>query len=326
MRLNSAMQQSSVFFVLFDRVAALDVVGPADVFTEANRASERSIYKLRYVSDQASVKASNDLTFSAEHFESAAPSRSDMIIIPGADEEPLRAAIANDQLRAWVKSAAYTASRVCSVCSGAFILADLGVIEGKRATTHWRGLDHLERWSKAPIVERDALFTEDGNFWTSAGVSSGIDMALAIVERDLGRPTALAIARELVLFLVRPGRQAQFSEPLNLQEKSAATDLHRLLHWLESRLTNPISVENMATAMGMSLRTLHRRCLAVFGQTPLSLLTTMRLDRARALLESKDIPLKTIAGQAGFSDSAAMRRVFSERFGVSPSEYRKSFS
>jgi len=324
-RLYSAMPSRRVVFVLFDSFAALDVIGPADVFAEANRlATGTPPYGLRFVSDQTQVRASSGALFGTEPLDQVSPEKTEMLMVPGADEEPLRAALANAGLRDWVRAAASSAQRVCSVCSGAFILADLGLIKGKRATTHWRGLQLLRRWPGAPIVDQDALYTEDGNLWTSAGVTAGIDMALAMVERDLGRAAALKIARELVLFLVRPGGQSQFSAPLNLQARSAATDLSRLPFWLESRLTEPTTVEDMANAMGMSVRTFHRRCLAVFDQTPLQVLLTVRLERVRTLLEERSIPLKTIAARTGFSD-AGLRRAFSDRFGVSPSDYRKCF-
>lgn len=315
-----------VGFVLFDGVAATDVVGPADVLTSANQASPGNGYRLHYIGTRATVQASNRLRLQAEPMQGREPRGIHTLVVPGADEPALRAAMADDRLIDWIRVAAGTAERVCSVCSGSFLLARAGVLDGLRVTTHWRGLDELARLPDLGSVEREALYVEQGRVWTSAGVTAGIDMMLAIVERDLGQRVAMAVAREMVLFLVRPGNQTQFSAPLDLQARAQHSDLRRLPPWLELHLGDAISVSAMAEAMAMSERTLYRRCIEVFGLTPLALLQLLRLDRARLLLEDPTRPLKDVARQSGVADVGRLGKLFKVRFGVSLGEYRQRFS
>jgi transcriptional regulator GlxA family with amidase domain len=315
-----------VGFVLFDGVAATDVIGPADVLSSANQASPGNGYRLHYIGTQPTVQASNRLRMHAEPLQTRNPHGIHTLVVPGADEPALRAAMADDRLVDWIRISAGAAHRVCSVCSGSFLLARAGVLDGLRVTTHWRGLDELAKLPGIGSVEREALYVEQGRIWTSAGVTAGIDMMLAIVERDLGQRVAMAVAREMVLFLVRPGNQTQFSAPLDLQSRAQHSDLRRLPPWLELHLGAPISVNAMAEAMAMSERTLYRRCIEVFGLTPLALLQRLRLDRARLLLEDPSRPLKDVARQSGVGDVGQLGKLFKTRFGVSPSEYRQRFS
>jgi transcriptional regulator GlxA family with amidase domain len=313
-----------VTFALFEGFAATDAVGPADVFAAANALIGREQYRLRYVAAAPSVRASNGMRFAA-HALPARP-RTGTLMLPGADEAPLRRALGDERLMRWIAAAAPRARRVCSVCSGAFLLAEAGLLEGRRATTHWRGLAMLAGWRDGITVDAAALFVEDGTVWSSAGVTAGIDMTLALVERDLGRGVAMAVAREMVLFLVRQGGQAQFSAPLDLQQRGAGSDLAALPAWLETRLARRVSVAAMAEAMGLSERTLHRRCLATFCTTPLGLLHALRLERARALLEDAAVPIKAVAAGAGLGDASALGRAFRQRFGVTPGDYRRRFA
>lgn len=312
-------------YVLFDGFAATDVVGPADVFATANQIAGAACYRLHYVATQAEMKASNRLRFVAEPVADLSASTRSMLVVPGADEAPLSAALADQRLIAHVTRLAKGAARTCSVCSGAFLLAAAGLLDGRLATTHWRGLDALAARFPAVRVERTALYVEDGPLWTSAGVTAGIDMALAIVARDLGHAVAISVARELVLFLVRTGGQAQFSGALDHQAKAINTDLRALPPWLEANLTARVSVADMAAAMNMSERSLHRRCVVVFGMTPLALLQNLRLERARTLLEDHAIPLKQIVGLCGLGDTSTMGKLFRSRFGVTLSDYRAKF-
>lgn len=319
------MATQSVTFVLFDGFAALDAVGPADVLYTANQMAQRDFYALRYVATAAKVRASNGMLFEAQRLNASLPPRSGTLFVPGADEAPLRAALANRPLLRWLAAAAKASRRTCSVCSGAFLLADVGLLDGRRATTHWRGLALLQGARQRLRVDARALYVEDRGVWTSAGVTAGIDMALALVERDLGQRIAMQVAREMVLFLVRPGGQAQFSAPLDLQEKALHSDLRALPPWLEARLAKRVSVAAMAQALAMSERTFHRRCLAVFGLTPLAVLHRLRLERVRALLADTSLSLKAVAAQAGFSDAGAMGKALKAQFGVTPLQYRGRF-
>lgn len=315
----------SVVFLLYDGFAATDAVGPADVFSTANQVARRPAYRLRYVSRSRRARASNGMVFASEALASMHTKNVHTLVIPGADEAPLRAALADRGLVDWIGKAARAVERVCSVCSGAFLLARSGVLAGKRATTHWRGLDRLRDWHDDVRIDAAALYVEDGNVWTSAGVTAGVDMALAIVERDLGRDVAMAIAREMVLFLVRPGGQPQFSAPLDLQARARDSDLRALAPWLASRLDHAISIADMARAVAMSERTFHRRCSVVFGMTPLAVLQRLRLERVRAMLADGTTPLKTIAAHCGFVSVSRMGKALRAQFGVTPLEYRRNF-
>jgi len=312
--------------VLYEGVAATDIVGPADVFAAANQAANSRFYELRYLGAARSITASNGMRFAVEPFSSLARRRVGMAFVPGADETPLLAALADNRLTAGIRGLATRANRICGVCSGAYLLAQLGVLDGRRAATHWRAADRLAATRPQVSVDGHALFVEDRGVWTSAGVTAGIDMALAIVERDLGHDIAIAVARELVLFLVRPGGQSQFSAPLDLQARARDTSLRALAPWLEVRLANQVSISDMALAMGVSERTLHRRCQDVFAMTPLAVLTQLRLDRARGLLEDAAIPLKTVAEQCGFCDVSALGKAFRTAYGTTPGAYRDRFA
>lgn len=321
-----AMAARQIVFVLFDGFATLDAVGPADVFSAANQEAKRKVYELRYLARIATVTASSGVTMACELLDNADVGAVDTLIIPGGEEAAIRAVQGDGKLRSQLGQLASRARRVASVCSGAFILAGIGLLDGRSATTHWRGLDRLAVEHPGLTVDRGALYVEDGKVWTSAGVTAGIDMALAIVERDLGHAIALAVARELVLFLVRPGNQSQFSAPLDLQARALATDLRELVPWIEARLAQKISVAAMADAMAMSERNFYRRCLDIFGETPLALVQRLRLNHARTLLEDPAVPIKAVAAQTGFGSAAFMARQFAEGYGVTPSAYRSSFA
>lgn len=316
---------SDVAFLLYDDFAAIDATGPADVFSTANDLARRKLYNLRYFSEHGIARASNGMTYQTERLEAWAGGEKSMLMVPGAAEEQITAGMSNKALVEWIRRVATNADRVCSVCSGAFLLARAGLLNGRRATTHWRGLDQLVAAFPKVLVERDVLFVEDRGVWTSAGVTAGIDMTLAILERDQGRPLAMRVAREMVLFLVRPGGQAQFSAPLQFQQRAATSALSSLPFWLEERLPEPISVADMAEAMSMSERNFHRRCVAAFALTPNVLLQRLRLERARVLLEDGALTLKEIARQCGLGDVSALGKCFRQHFGVTPGDYRTHF-
>jgi transcriptional regulator GlxA family with amidase domain len=310
--------------VLYDDVQLLDVAGPADVFLQANRRAGGGAYELSFVAAQASVRGAGGLTLTATPIASMA-GRIHTLIVPGGPVEPVSDALADRQLLTWIGRVAATATRVVSICSGAFLLGSLGLLDGRRATTHWVALDRFAARFPNVRVEREALFVEDGRFWTSAGVASGIDLALAMVGRDLGPDIALQVARDLVLHLVRPGGQSQFSAPLSLQRR-AGPDLAQLIPWLTERLDKDITVGAMADAMGMSERTFHRRCLSAFKLAPAKLLSELRLDRARILLCDVGSAVQDVASQCGFQDTAAFSTAFLRRFGASPAAFRRAFA
>lgn len=314
----------NVVFLLFDGVQLLDVAGAAEVFAMAGDFSAEGGYGVTYVGAAPALGSSAGLTLAAAPFE-AAPRDIHTLVVPGAPFPPLERVLEDQATMAWLGDAAARATRIASVCSGAFMLGAIGLLEGRRVTTHWMAVDQLARRYPQAQVDGEALFVEDGKVWTAAGVTSGIDLALALVARDLGSDVALAVARALVLHLVRPGGQSQFSAPLSLQARGGP-DLARLIPWLEDRLEEDVPVRAMALAMGMSERSFHRRCVAAFGLAPGKLAQRMRFDRARALLEDPRNPVQTVAARSGFADATGFSKAFAKHYGASPSSYRRAFA
>ena len=311
-------------FVLYDGVQLLDVAGAADVFAVASQLAGGAAYEVGFVAASRLLRASAGLMLAGSPL-SSAPRSIHTLVVPGATEPPLRRALADRRLMTWLSHAVRRATRVTSVCSGAFLLGALGVLDGRRATTHWSAVDRLAAAFPRATVDREALFVEDGKVWTSAGVTTGIDLAMALITRDLGPDVVRSVARQLVLHLVRPGGQSQFSEPLSLQLREGP-DLARLVPWLEARLDREVTVDHMAAAMGMSERTFHRRCVEAFAMAPGQLLAELRFDRARTLLGDAAISVHTVAAHAGFTSPAAFSKAFTKRYGTSPSSYRRAFA
>ena len=235
-----------------------------------------------------------------------------------------RPAMGDGALLAWLRAAAGQAARCGSVCTGALVLAQAGLLDGRRAVTHWDAVDELRRRFPAVEVVDDAIYVNDGDFHTSAGVTAGIDLALSLIEADCGRSLALAVARRLVVFMKRPGGQRQFSTEL-LAQGAESSLLGELVAWLKPRLAREITVDAMAEAMHLSARTLHRRLLAEAGLSPARLVQRLRLEAACRLLESGDVPLKQIARASGFGTLYNLRRAFAGQLGVAPGDYRARF-
>jgi transcriptional regulator GlxA family with amidase domain len=236
----------------------------------------------------------------------------------------VEAAAADPALLDWVRQRARQVRRVASVCTGAFLLAPAGVLDGRRAVTHWSFCEDLARRFPAVRVERDPIFVRDGPVWTSAGVTAGIDLALALVEEDLGRTIALAVARYLVVFLKRPGGQAQFSAALSLQ---AAEDRFGALHdWINAHLAADMSLPVLASQAGMSERSFSRRYAEATGLTPVRAVERLRVEAARRLLSESRLPVKRISQRCGFGSEETMRRSFLRLLSATPQEYRARFS
>lgn len=315
-----------VIFALYDGVQLLDVSGPAEVFSEANTACGRRFYDIRYVSSAAAgmVRSSAGLGLATDRLPRN-PGDIHTLVVPGADLPALQGAWSDRAFMKWVGAAARKAERVASVCSGAVLLGRLGLLDGRRVTTHWRALDLLQEENPRCSVQRDVLFVEDGALWTSAGVLSGVDMALAIVSRDLSTSVALKIAQNIIVYLMRDGGQSQFSGPIDFQTKADRGQMLSLVGWLEEHLGNSITVEQMAGHMATSVRTLHRRCLQVFAMTPAQVLSELRLERSRTLLRQPGVGVKAVAHECGFGNPASYSKAFLRRYGVTPARYRESF-
>jgi len=315
-----------VYFALYEGVQLLDVSGPAEVFTEANRESGRVVYDIRYVSNarEGKVVSSAGLGLTTERL----PRKLEnvrMVVVPGGRNAAIETAMNDGVFMKWIARATRSAERIASVCSGAFFLGELGLLDDRRVTTHWSALSILQQRYPNANVASDILYVEDGNLWTSAGVLSGVDMALAMVTQDVSATVALKIARNLVVYLFRDGGQSQFSAPIDLQTKANRSELVTLVAWLEERLSLHTTVEHMADYMATSVRTLHRHCQRVFDLTPAQLLSELRLERSRELLQRPTITIKSVARDCGFSNASSYSKAFSRRFGVTPIRYRDGF-
>jgi transcriptional regulator GlxA family with amidase domain len=307
----------------FPDVQLLDVAGPIQVFSDANHWAARpdAPYRIRVIArDGAQIRATSGLAFATEPLPDPAEPLDTLIVAGG---EGVRRAVEDASLVEWLKVRAGAARRTASVCSGAFLLAAAGLLDQRRAVTHWEKCDELCRRHPEVKVEPDSIFVRDGPVWSSAGVTAGIDLSLALVEEDLGRPIALAVARHLVVFLKRPGGQAQFSAALSLQ--SADEDFAALHGWLAEHLAESLSLSRLAARAAMSERTFLRRYREATGLTPARAIERLRVEAARQFLAETRLPAKRIAARCGFGSEETMRRSFMRLQGVSPQDYRQRF-
>jgi transcriptional regulator GlxA family with amidase domain len=312
--------------VAFQAVQLLDVTGPLQVFATANetiaKAGGAPPYTVRIVARQArSVATSAGIVFATDDLPQLGTPVDTLIIAGGPG---VKVAAAEDELVSWVRARAETARRTASVCTGAYLLAATGMLDGRRAATHWSFCADLAQSFPAVFVEADPIFVRDGSFWTSAGVTAGIDLALALVEEDLGRDVALAVARYLVVFLKRPGGQAQFSAALSVQ--SGEVPFGPLHAWINANLSHDLSLPILASQAGMSERSFSRRYLEATGLTPARAVDRLRVEAARRFLSDTKFPIKRIARQCGFGTEETMRRSFLRLLSTSPQDYRARFS
>lgn len=306
--------------VAFEGVQTLDLTGPAEVFACAGRVIGEPVYEVVVTSiGGETCTSSAGMRIGTRDLQRVIPKRDDIVIVAGGEDGPVRAAVADERLLAWIRRASRKVRILGSVCSGAFVLAAAGLLEGRRAATHWSACDRLARAYPRVDVDPNAIFVRDGKVWTSAGVTTGIDMALAIVEEDLGREVANAIAAQLVLYVRRPGFQSQFSEAL-VAQTSKDDGLGAAIGWARGHLAEA-DVDSFARKAGVSVRTLHRRCLDTLGTTPARLLDRLRVEHARALLEDRGLSAKELAVAAGFGTTARMNRAFVRELGMTPRTY-----
>jgi transcriptional regulator GlxA family with amidase domain len=304
------------------------VTGPLEVFAgahsliEADGRPERG-YEIRVVSrDGAPLRTSSGLTLTPHAGLRHAPGEIDTLIVAGG--RGCRQAAADGALVDWISQAAATARRTASVCTGAFLLARAGLLDGRRATTHWSAADALARLHPAVQVDAEPIFLRDGSIWTSAGVTAGMDLALALVEEDLDRAAALTIARQLVLFLRRPGNQSQFSATLAAQQPEREP-LREIQRYAVEHPARDLSVQAMAARAHMSPRHFARAFRGETGITPARYVELVRLEAARRRLEATAAPVGAIAAACGFGTPETMRRAFLRALAVGPAEYRRRF-
>lgn len=303
--------------VAFPGVQSLDVTGPTEVFAAAGG------HRVELAAPVAGpVRSSSGLGLVAEHAVADVRGPVDTLVVAGGPGT--RAAARDPEVVTAVGRLAARSRRVASVCTGAFVLAASGLLDGRRATTHWASCDLLARLHPAVSVEPDAIFVRDGDLWTSAGVTAGIDLALAMVEQDLGRAAALRVARQLVVFLKRPGGQSQFSAQLagQFSDQAAMRDLQA---WIVDHLADPLTVERLAARAVMSPRHFARVFRRDTGVTPARFVERARVEAARRALEDTNQSVDAIATTCGFGTAETMRRTFLRTLRASPREYRNRF-
>ncbi|MFI2261556.1 GlxA family transcriptional regulator [Streptomyces tubercidicus] len=313
------MEQRDVLVVLFDGVQALDVCGPLDVFNGAAQCVPGS-YRIRTASlDGAPVRTTSGLTLVPDLTLTAAPAPH-TLLVPGGQGTRTP----DPRLIAWLREHAPRARRKVSVCSGALLLAEAGLLDGRRATTHWMLCDTLAKRFPAVQVEPEPIYVRDGDLATSAGVTAGIDLALALVEEDHGRDLALAIARHLVVFLRRPGNQTQFSAQLAAQT-AQRRPLRDVQQWITENPEADLSVDALAERARLSPRHFARAFREETGMTPGRYVDRVRLEAARRRLEDTADGIEQVARRCGYGTPEAMRRAFLRVLGASPAEYRRRF-
>ena len=304
----------------------LDLFGPAEVFAEAVRQLGAPVYEqVMTTVGGGAMTLTSGISVAAADLTAIRPQANDIVIVAGGADEATDAAARNRALLGWLARASRTVSRLGSVCDGAFILASAGILDGKRAATHWYSCERLARLHPKVNVDREAIFVRDGRIWTAAGVSTGIDMALAMVEEDHGRKLADSVAAHLVLFARRPGFQSQFSEEL-VAQTLASDPLGPVIAWMRANLRAPLDVATLAHRAGMSMRTLHRSCLQALDLTPAKLVEKLRVEHARSLLTTTRLGTKVVAARSGFGSTPRMTRAFQRALGVTPGAYRLMFS
>lgn len=315
-----------VLLVGYHGADGLDLFGPAEVFAGACRRLGAPAYDVIVAAvGGGSIVLTSGVAVRSRKLAAIRPHATDTVLVAGGDDRAIATASSNPALTRWLVRAAQVVRRIGSVCDGAFIVASSGILRGRRVATHWSSCDRLARLHPEIDVDREAIFVRDGRVWTSAGVSTGIDMALAMVEEDHGCPLADSVAAHLVLYARRPGFQSQFSDTL-VAQTSASDPLGSVVAWLRANLRASLDVDRLARNAGMSVRSLHRRCLQVLDTTPAKLIEKLRVEHARTLLATTPLGTKTIAARSGFGSAPRMARAFERTLGVSPLAYRMMFT
>lgn len=323
----NAKRSLGIVLLAYDEMNLLDLTGPLQTLATASRRFSGDGPPL-YATTVASVgggliTTSSGLALMTEALGDLPPQAIDTLIVPGgcAGEEYQAPAA----LIAWVREHGPRARRLCSVCTGAFMLAAAGLLDGRRVATHWEWADRLTGLHPEIRLDADRIFVQDGAVWTSAGVTAGIDLTLALIEDDYGHRTAIETARQLVMFMKRAGGQSQFSVPLAAQSREGGrfAELHA---WVAENLAEDLTIARLAEQAAMSPRTFARAYAARHLRTPAKMVEAMRMEAACRILEETDLPLKTVAARAGYGDEQTLRRVFQRQLGTSPGLYRSRFS
>jgi transcriptional regulator GlxA family with amidase domain len=317
----AAASARDIVLVAFDGVEPIDIAGPASVFSKAEGLRPGS-YRLHVASPAGgTVPTNSGLLVAGTRALGQLPVSIDTLIVAGGDEPGVRAAIATHKLGTWLAEVAPRARRVASVCTGAFALASAGLLDGRSATTHWRACGQLQALRPQVQVQRERIYVRDGPVWTSAGVTTGIELALALVEDDLGHSVAMEIARTLALPMLRGGEQPQLSETLQAQA-TAGPRLGELVAWIGTHLQEDLSVDALAARVRMSPRHFARAFVAETGLTPGRFVERCRVAAAAELLRRTQWPQDRIASCSGFRSVDTLQRAFARQHGLTPQAYR----
>ncbi|MHC5306028.1 GlxA family transcriptional regulator [Bartonella sp. LJL80] len=320
--MENARSPRLIVFLGFDNAQLLDITGPLQVFASANELGDprKPAYQLQIAAQTAMITTSSGVMLNCFPLETT-PLNIDTLMISGGFG--INAVCENQPVLDWISSLHQLTRRTASVCSGASALAKLGLLDGKKATTHWNRIAQFREDYPDVQWQQNAIYVREGKIWTSAGITSGIDMALAMVEEDLGFSIAKAVAQHLVVFLRRPGGQSQFSTMLDLF--CADERFNRLNQWIIENLAKPLTVGILAEKAGMSERNFTRRYREAIGQAPAKAIERLRLEAARRFLEQGGT-IKQIVRQCGFGSEETLRRVFHRHMGISPQAYRERFA
>lgn len=311
----------------FDQANALDISGPMEAFASANAAAiaqaRPAPYQLLLIAATASPFTTESGLIIVPHYTFADAPALDTVIVPGGcglRREATGAAVVD-----WLHACAGDCRRVVSVCTGLYGLAATGWLDGRRATSHWRHVADLQARFPTLRLDADSIYVKDGRYYTSAGITAGIDLALALIEEDLGAAVALGVARDLLVYMKRPGGQAQYSEPLRLQTQSPDR-FGELAAWIAAHPGQDLSLDALAARVCLSPRHFSRRFRATFGCSPSEYVETQRLAVARERLTQPHASVERIAQASGFGSADVFRRAFERRYGVSPTDYRRRFA
>ena len=322
-------KQRRIVFAIYKGVSLLDLAGPleafrvADVFSSFGRG--RATYECVVVSSRGGhLLTADGVEINTESLRRTGTKGIDTLIVPGGFD--VNDVIRDRALVRWIAKAAPQCRRVCSVCVGSFLLAEAGVLNGRRAATHWLHAPLLASRYPTVRVEPDSIFVHDNRIWSSAGVTSGIDLALALIEEDAGRKISIEVARMLVVYLKRAGGQSQYSALLAAQAQSNSDTFGDLEQWIAEHLTSNLRIEALAERVNMSPRNFARLYAKTRGRTPAKAVEAIRLDAARRRLEETSDAVTTVAKDCGFADEEQMRTAFVRTLGLPPREYRKHFS
>jgi len=321
------MNLKRIGFVGYDGVQALDLVGPLESFKAATTDEQNSKRRVCYETviiglTGKSFTSETGIVFQPHTTLKNAPPL-DTLIIPGG--RTLRTTDMSVRIANWLKPRARSIRRIASVCTGVYALAEAGALNERRVSTHWRFAKDLASRFPNLKVDANSLFVKDGKYYTSAGITAGIDLSLALIEEDFGPSVALSVARELVVYLKRSGGQEQFSEPLQFQTQTM-NGMADLAAWARDHLRQDLSVDSLATRACLGRRHFNRKFRQTFGVTPAAFVETLRLDEARERLAMHNTTIEQVGLSVGFQSAKAFRRAFERRFGVSPSAYRSRFA